>query len=700
MKKQIAIVIAEKPTAAKRIAESFLPESKVNTIKNGDLIYYEVEFPDKIYRVIPALGHLYTLKQVKKSWTYPTFETYWIPSYEVKKGPLSSKIKKTIELFKELSKDADYFISACDYDIEGSLIAYLILKEALGDSAVEKARRAKFSTLTKKDLQNAFANLSPKLDFNLIEAGLTRHEVDWLFGINLTRALTLAIKNSSGNFKILSTGRVQGPTLSFVVKREIELNTFIPTPFWVIDAAIEIDGKKYPIEYYKSRIMSEVEAKEIVDICKGQNLELIDTKTSTKKISRPTPFNLTKLQTEAYRFFGFTPSRTLRIAENLYLAALISYPRTSSEKLPPSIDVKGIVNELAKQSKYKKLALKLINESDLIPNNGKKEDPAHPAIHPTGQKPERDLNSAEKKIYDLIVKNFLATLATDALSKVYKNVFKYLDHIFYLKGKFIVKMGWIPFYEPYYKIDEIRLPDLKIGDKFVLSKIDYIEKFTSPPPRYNPSSLLKIMEKNNLGTKATRAGIIETLYKRGYIRNNRIEITPLAWSVVEVLSKYCPEILSPELTRNLENKMDLVEKGSESRESVLKETKTFLTIVLEKIKSNEAKIGASLNSALDLFYKLQRDLGKCPNCEDGRLILVKSKKTGKRFVACTNYFKEKNRCNTSLPVSQKGSIMSTGKVCKYCNFPIVKIAIPGKRPFQGCVNWINCESYKAKKKKK
>ncbi|MGQ4914626.1 MAG: DNA topoisomerase I [Candidatus Asgardarchaeia archaeon] len=698
---RVALVIAEKPTAAKRIAEAFAPENNVKEIKKNGHTYYEVTFSGSNlkYIILPALGHIFSLKQKTRSWTYPIFDTHWVPIYEAQKTKSAKKIRSLITLFKELSQQVDFFISACDYDIEGSLIAYLILKEAIGEHAVNNAQRAKFSTLTKKDLRNAFANLLPTLNFNLIEAGLTRHEVDWLFGINLTRALTLSIKNSTNNFKILSTGRVQGPTLSFVVEREKEINTFIPTPFWNIKAQVIISKKKYELTYFKKKISSEYEASEIVNTCKGKNLKLREIKEQKRNISRPNPFNLSKLQSEAYRLFGFTPSRTLRIAESLYLSALISYPRTSSEKIPVSIDIRSIVKDLSNQPPYADLASKLLSKKELLPNNGSKDDPAHPAIHPTGTSPEKELRSDERKVYDLIVKNFLATISEDAAIKTYKAIFEYKSHIFYLTGREILNLGWIEFYKPYYKLDVQRLPSLEVGQEIPLHDIAYSESFTSPPPRYNPASLLKIMEKNELGTKATRAGIIDTLYKRGYIRNNRIEITPLASSVIKVLETYCPEILSPELTRQLEQKMNEIENGKNSREKIIMETKNFLTAVLNKIKRNENEIGTALYSALEKYYGLQRDLGKCPNCSDGRLILIKSKKTGKRYVACSNYFKEENRCETILPISQKGTIISTGKTCTYCGYPVVKIMLPGKRPFRSCLNWINCESNKRNRKK-
>ena len=224
------MLITEKPSAAKKIAKALDNKNAPREIKKGKVSYFECTRGENNLIVVYALGHLYELKQTEKGWTYPRFENDWVPKYEVEKKAVN--VKPLISLITRLSKDADSFVIATDYDIEGSLIGFLTLKYACKANP-EDAKRMRFSSLTDLDLEHAFQNMT-ELDFPMIESGQVRHEVDWLYGINLTRALTLSIKSAAGWFKVVSTGRVQGPTLSFVAEKEKEINLFVPLPFWFI----------------------------------------------------------------------------------------------------------------------------------------------------------------------------------------------------------------------------------------------------------------------------------------------------------------------------------------------------------------------------------------------------------------------------------------------------------------------------------
>jgi DNA topoisomerase-1 len=200
-------------------------------VKKRGASYYECKRGSDTLLVVYALGHLFELRQTEKGWKYPRLATEWVPKYEVDKKATATK--PIIRLIKSVSKDVNQFVVATDLDIEGSLIGYLTLVFACG-ADTSKAKRMIFSTLTKTELDAAYDNLASSQDFPMIEAGQARHEVDWLYGINLTRALTLAIKAASGWFKIVSTGRVQGPTLALVAERDQAINVFVPTPYWVI----------------------------------------------------------------------------------------------------------------------------------------------------------------------------------------------------------------------------------------------------------------------------------------------------------------------------------------------------------------------------------------------------------------------------------------------------------------------------------
>jgi len=337
---KFTLIITEKPDAAQRIAAALDINGNLKKMEDGGVPYY-VAYRDKPIVVVPALGHLYTVAEEKHGRSYyPVFSFRWAPRYVAEKGV--KHIRNWLDTISKLAKGADMYIDACDYDIEGSVIGYTILKYACGDKE-NVAKRMKYSTLTKEELEKAYNELLPTLDFGLIEAGKTRHEIDWLYGVNLSRALTIAAQVWSGRYATISTGRVQGPTLSFLVAREKDIRSFVPAPYWEVKAQIEIDGRVFEAEYEKEIIKTRREADAVVTACKGEYGIVEDVEVNEFKQMPPTPFDIGALQSEAYSLFGYTPRRTLDIAQRLYLDALISYPRTSSQKLPPSINYKEIL---------------------------------------------------------------------------------------------------------------------------------------------------------------------------------------------------------------------------------------------------------------------------------------------------------------------------------------------------------------------
>ena len=676
-----ALIVTEKPDAAQRIAKALDSKGKPQKIEKNGVPYFIAQ-RDKKLAVVPALGHLYTVAHKSGGRNhYPVFNIRWAPKHLAERG--AKRLQAWIEIFSKLSKNADEFVSACDYDLEGSLIGYCILKYACGNKE-GIAKRMKFSTLMKSELEKAYDELLLQLNFPLIEAGKTRHEVDWLYGVNLSRALTIAAKRWSGRYATLSTGRVQGPTLGFLVEREKEIGCFVPTPYWEIEAEIEIKGSIYGVEYERKGIKKRTEVDTIVEECKGKLGEIEKIEVRKFRQKPPFPFDIGALQTETYSVFGYTPRRTMSIAERLYLQALISYPRTSSQKLPSIINYKAILKALSQNRVYRKLALHLLEREELKPREGKKEDSAHPAIYPTGNLPETELSNPEKKLWDLIVRRFMAVFGEPAIKQSMRVCILVNDHHFYLRGRQILKEGWIQFYKPYIRAEEVQLPPLTEGEKLPLRKIIQKDKFTSPPPRYNPSSLLKKMEEEGIGTKATRADIIDTLYNRKYVTEERIVVTDLGFDIAEVLSKYCPGVISVDFTRELEEKMEQIQNSGGKKEGVIIEAIDRLKPLLEEFKENEGKIGAALSQAIKEARMQNRIIGTCPDCGTGKLMILYSRKTRKRFIGCTNYFK--GLCKTSFPLPQKGTVKPMGKNCRVCEWPLLQVRIKGKRPWMLCFN--------------
>jgi DNA topoisomerase I len=676
------MLVTEKPTAAKKISIALDDSKSPQEIKKGKTSYFECKRGNDELIVVYALGHLFELQQTEKGWTYPRFENKWVPKYEVDKK--ATNIKPIIALIKRLSKDIDRFVVATDYDIEGSLIGYLTLLYACKTDP-NKAARMRFSSLTERELGQAFDNMND-LDFPLIESGQVRHEVDWLFGINMTRALTLSIKNAAGWFKIVSTGRVQGPALSYVAQREKEINLFVPLPYWMIQVIAYHNNEELELQYFKNQISKLSDGEAIVESLSGQTaiVDKINKRTVTQQ---PHPsFNLSSLQSEAYRHLGYKPSRTLALAQSLYLNSAISYPRTSSEQLPDTLDFKAIITGLSSMKSYSAIA-KAVLKGPLKPVQGKKTDPAHPAIHPTGEKPVKRLTPSENKLYDLIVRRFFSVFGEPLIKDHLRADIIYKNHKLYTRGLQIQKMGWAEYYGPFFKTKEKALPDINEGDSIHLTSVSAEEKHTLPPARFNPASLLKLLERENLGTKSTRSRIVDSVRSRGYTVGDNFELSTLGYALYETLGHYLPVMLSPEMTRQLEKEMEDIQQGKTDRDNILAKTKTSLLSILDEFKEKEEQIGKDLVKGLQRYWKDTEELGPCPKCKNGILRIVQSPKSGKRFVGCSNY--KEGTCNQTYPLPQKGIITPLEKLCPYCNHQMIKV-VSGRRTWETCINWAEC----------
>jgi len=676
------LIICEKPSAAWKIAYALGGGRTKRRTVDGVPIY-RFERGGREVTVVPALGHLYAVSQRSVGWSFPVFNLGWVPIYEVSRRR-GGRMRAWIEVISKLAKDADSFVSACDFDTEGSLIAYMILKHACG-GADAKAGRMKFSTLTRTDIAAAYENMMGSLDLERIGAGKTRHELDWIFGVNVSRALMDSLNRSGGKFEVLSAGRVQSPTLYILYKREVAVNLHVPDPFWTIGAEAKIKGRLLPAAYELKAVFSRGDALAVAGRCNGRRGTVKDINARETAIPPPPPFDLGGLQSEAYRLFGYIPSRTQRIAERLYLSALISYPRTSSQKLPSSLNFEGLISNLGRNPNYRELANEILSSGrPLRPREGSKTDPAHPAIHPTGDLFGGGHGREEFRVYDLIVKRFLATFGEWASKRITEITIACGEgDLFRVREERVLEAGWMGYYHPYTSLAEFSIPEVAVGEEVEMGRVWVEDRFTSPPPRFNPNSILKHMERNGLGTKATRADILDTMYRRGYIQGLKIGVTDLGFAVVSILRKFFPELISVELTRKMERDMEELEAGSKRTDEVLTEAIDEIKPVFEKIISGYDRVGEELLKVMDFLREGRRTLGKCPGCKEGNLTIIRSRKTGKRFVGCTNY---SSGCRFSLPLPQRGRITPEGRVCRTCGYPIVEVRGLSARVWRLCIN--------------
>jgi len=628
--RKYVLVIAEKPKAALKIAQAL---SKAKPVKHRmyGVPYWVVYHSEIPYIIASAAGHLFALTTSEHG--FPVFKYYWVPAWAVDK---EAKYTRPYYLvLKNLCRHAIAFINACDYDIEGSVIGYLVIRE-FGD--LSRAYRAKFSTLTSQDLRQAFRSLSKGLDMSMVEAGLCRHELDWIWGINVSRALMYAVKIATGKRIILSAGRVQSPTLVEVVNTEKQRNLFIPTPIFNINVNIAIGGRTYTLEYLGKPFTRKKEAEEVLKEIKKEKWAIVENvKYEVEKIKPPPPFNLGDLQAEASKIYGFSPLKTQELAEQLYLDALISYPRTNSQKLPLSIGYETIMLKLKENSEYRNYVENLLRESRgiLKPHEGVKTDPAHPAIYPTGLRP-RKLNVEQQKIYDLIVKRFLATFSTDAILHSITVYLRISRFKFKLKLRRLHLKGWLKYY-PFLNINYVEnLPFIGKGQKLPIVKAKVLTTYSRYGKSYDKTSLLKWMESVNIGTESTRARIIENLFSRRYLKTVRgkIEVTPLGYAVSEILEKYFKDLTSVELTRKFEKMLNDIRRGRMKRENVVLESKNILSKILLEFKAKAAeKAGIELGKSLK-YIPVEN---KCIICE-GEVVNMKLCKN--HLEALENLFKQ------------------------------------------------------------
>ena len=674
-KESYELIISEKPAAAQKIAIALSEGAPRKEIYKG-APYYIVKKGGKEIFVGSAVGHLFALaeKEKAKGMPYPIFDIEWTPSFEV--GKDSGFSKKYYDALKFLAKSADTITVATDYDLEGEVIGLNVVRYLCNRN---DARRMKFSTLTKPDLESAYKSASKTLDWGQAEAGETRHFLDFYYGINISRALMHAIK-SAGLFKILSTGRVQGPALKIIVDKEKEIQKFVAVPFWQIELDCEKDKQEFPAWHIIDQFWKKQEADKIMARIKGaKQATVVEAMKREFPHKAPNPFDLTTLQTESYRCFGISPKMTLEIAQELYTGGFISYPRTSSQQLPEAIGFSKIISELASQEKYSSLAKKLLKIKQLKPSQGSKTDPAHPAIYPTGIAPD-ELEPRRAKIYDLIVKRFFSTFGESATRETVSVQLDVKGERFVAQGTRTIKQGWYEFYAPYVKLSEVELPKMEKGESVKIKKITLHSKETSPPKRYTPSSLIKELEQRGLGTKATRAEIIDTLYRRNYVTGEAITATELGIQIISVLEKYTPEIIDDAMTRHFEDDMERIRERKKKKEEVLEEARGVLVEILDKFRKKEKDIGKGLIDTLKKTEIAMATVGKCPACKDGTL-LIKRGKFG-RFIACDKY----PECKTTFKLPVAGFIEISKKICEQCGYPMIKIIRKAKKPQELCIN--------------
>ncbi|HEX5612956.1 MAG TPA: DNA topoisomerase III [Burkholderiales bacterium] len=607
------LVIAEKPSVAADIARALGGMSrKAEYFENDD------------YIVSSAVGHLLELVvpedfDVKKGkWTFKHLPVI-PPHFEL--SPIERSAKRLQVLLKLMRrKDVSSFVNACDAGREGELIFRYLVQHS---GATKPIERLWLQSMTAPAIREGFQRLRPDQELMpLADAARCRSEADWLVGINGTRAMT-AFNSKEGGFYLTTVGRVQTPTLAILIEREERIRAFVARDYWEVHAVFGAKAGDYAGRWFDpgfskeedaerrpERIWQAADAERIVAACTGKKGTVSEETKPATQISPPL-FDLTSLQREANGRFGFSAKSTLALAQALYERhKVLTYPRTDSRALPEDYlgTVKKTMEALSSPEAYGAFAKRILKGGWVKPNRRIFDDTKisdHFAIIPTLQTPG-NLSEAEQKLYDLVVRRFLAVFYPAAQYLQTTRITTVLEHQFRTEGRVLVDPGWLAVYGRSAEESSASLPPITSGESVAVREIEARAEHTKPPARYTEATLLSAMEgagklvedddlraamgSKGLGTPATRAAIIEGLLKEEYIHREGRELvpTPKAFSLLFALHMLgIVELASPELTGEWEHKLKLIERGELTRAKFMQEIRELVKNVVAVIKNGE-----------------------------------------------------------------------------------------------------------------
>ena len=663
------LIITEKNDAAKKIA-AILSSDGVQAESYLKVPYYL--FTDSDGQASTAVGLKGHVVQVD----FPPEFSEWrkVEPRELIDAPLikTETARSVVRTVQKLAADATSLIIATDFDREGELIGLEALNLAAEENAklVRTVRRARFSALTPGEIKRAFSHLD-HLSEPLARAGEARQDIDLIWGATLTRFVSLATGRLGSQF--LSVGRVQTPTLVLVAEREKERRAFVSEPFWVVKVELESNGQRFSAIHKEERFSDEAKATAAFEKLETPG-KVTAVKQTSRKVAKPAPFNTTSF-TSAATSLGYGAAAAMRIAEDLYMAGHISYPRTDNTVYPPSLDMHEALEVIA-QGEFAREVRELLARPTLHASRGDKRTTDHPPIYPTGSPRRGELGDREWRLYELVVRRFMATLSDDAVMESNRVDVAISGEPFVARGNRVVSAGWFEYYH-YSRQKDLELPLLNEGDLVELVDKQIDARETQPPPRYGQGPLIELMEKHNLGTKATRHAIIQNLYDRGYVHDNPVEPTEMGIKMAEALQEYAPRIASPEMTAELEKDMDLISERDLTKEQVVTISRDLLREAYGLLEQNRQQVASKIYEGITD----DRILGECPKCGVNKIRIIRSKATKKRFVGCEGY----PDCDQTYPLPQRGDIIGTGDICAQCGSPKIKI-LGGRRPWVLCLD--------------
>ncbi|WP_248897718.1 DNA topoisomerase I [Haloplanus halobius] len=675
MKRGPELIITEKDNAARRIAEILSGGTADSERVNGVNVY---AWGGK--RCIGLSGHVVGVDFPPEYSGWRDVEPVELVDAEVEKRPTQEHI---VAALRQLARNASHIHIATDYDREGELIgkeAYELVHEVNDEAPVDRVR---FSSITDREVTEAFAD-PDDLDFDLAAAGEARQIIDLMWGASLTRYLSLSARQLGDDF--ISVGRVQGPTLKLIVDREREIDAFDPEDYWELFADLRKDDEAFEAQYFyldddgneAERVWDGDRAAAVADALGDASAATVDeVRRRTRTDDPPAPFNTTQF-IRAASGIGHSAQQAMSIAEDLYTAGYITYPRTDNTVYPEDLDPRDLLDALSAGPRFGDDADSLLAADDITPTEGDEETTDHPPIHPTDELPSpSELSEDEWEVYELVVRRFLATVA-DAATWEHLRVVADVDaaeetHSLKANGKRLVDPGYHAVY-PYRSTSENYVPDVTEGEELALVETRLEDKQTQPPRRYGQSRLIETMEEMGIGTKATRHDVIQKLYDRGYIEGDPPRPTRLARGVVEASEEFADLIVSEEMTAQLEADMQAIARGEATLEDVTAESREILHRVFDRLMDSREALGDHLRDSL----KADKTVGPCPDCDED--LVIRQSRDGSYFIGCDGY----PDCTYTLPLPSTGKPILLDETCGEHGLHSVKMLAGRKTFVQGC----------------
>jgi DNA topoisomerase-3 len=687
------LVIAEKPSVGQELAK-VLPGAFTKQGPKG-----EQHLESDTHVISWAVGHLVQLAdpdeydEKYKKWRMADLPI--VPA-RFKLVVRDERSKKQMNVVKRLlaRDDVEGVVNACDAGREGELIFAYLYEKAGSRKSVQ---RLWLNSMTKVAIKTAFGDLRPAAQYApLEEAARSRSEADWIVGMNATRAATIRLRSSFDG--AVSLGRVQTPTLAILARREEEIRAFKPEPYWVVDARFDVvdapAGRSYAGRYQHAtgsdghRVPSAERAAAVVAACEGQTGQITKIAKTKRTLKPPLLYDLTSLQSDASSRYGFAARRTLGAAQRLYEEhKALTYPRTGSRYLTGDMvpEIKEIAALVGGRQEYAQAAAYVVG-LDVLPlgrvvNDAKVTD--HHAIIPTNAErhPVDKMNDDDRRVYDLVVRRFLAAFHPDALQENTRIETTVAEHEFRTRGTVLLVPGWRGVYggtaepreSPGDDDDEgggsQRLPKVVEGESASVREIALDRKETKPPPRYSDGSLLKSMEtagqlvddeemreamkESGIGTPATRAAIIERLLQVGYIeRDGRaLVVTEKGLNVIRLLGAH--PLTSPSLTGDWESRLAKIETGADSRRAFMGDI----------VKFAEATV-SELDSTLKDVRIPRANLGPCPVCGNDINENRKGYSCWSREDPGCGFVIWKGKAGKQLPLAVARELIKTGRTAR------------------------------------